>query len=141
MNAISIIVDGQNGKLSRQLPTLYFADDSAVNLLRRARELLPLIKCDSHHSDLRRILKNTIPLYGWLANAAAQVLPIGGNLLAMAGQSYLPRSWRELSCTPVPVDNLLSDSRRAGGAKSGRARSSHSSEASVAVCERRTYNG
>jgi len=89
MNADSIIVDGQNGKLSRQLPTLYFADDSAVIYCGDARELLPLIKCDHIITD-PPYPKEYIPLYGWLANAAAQVLPIGGNLLAMAGQSYLP---------------------------------------------------
>ena len=70
-------------------PKPYYNEDGIVIYNGDSKELLPLMTCNHIITD-PPYPKEYLPLYGWLAEAAAKVLPDGGNLLAMAGSIYLP---------------------------------------------------
>lgn len=70
-------------------PKPYYHEDGIVIYHGDSKELLPLMTCNHIITD-PPYPKEYLPLYGWLAEAAARVLPNGWNLLAMAGPSYLP---------------------------------------------------
>jgi site-specific DNA-methyltransferase (adenine-specific) len=60
------------------------------------REILPALKPSQIITD-PPYPKEFLPLYSWLAQCAAKVLPEGGSLLAMAGPSYLPEIMASMS--------------------------------------------
>jgi site-specific DNA-methyltransferase (adenine-specific) len=67
----------------------YYEDSTVTIYHGDFRDILPMLKPDVIITD-PPYPREFIPLYGDLAEIAAQVLPQGGSLLAMAGESYMP---------------------------------------------------